>query len=153
MTVFLDDMSMPFVNTWGDQITLEFARQLIELKYYYFLTKDDTGSEKKIELLQFLGAMNHPGGGRNDIPHRLKRHFFSINITPPSEKSIQNIYGRILEVLFNHKRYIDDPRITDMKNPLVVATINIWDAVKAELTPTPSKFHYNFTIRELARVF
>ena len=51
MTIFLDDMSMPYVNTWGDQVTLEFARQLIELKYYYFLSRDETGSEKKIELL------------------------------------------------------------------------------------------------------
>jgi dynein heavy chain, axonemal len=83
MTVFLDDMSMPFINTWGDQITLEIARQLIELKYFYFLSKDERGNEKRIEGLQFLGAMNHPGGGRNDIPPRLKRHFFAFNMTPP----------------------------------------------------------------------
>jgi len=73
MTVFLDDMSMPFVNAWGDQITLEIVRQLIDHKGFYFLSKDDRGYFRNIEGLQYLGAMNHPGGGRNDIPHRLKR--------------------------------------------------------------------------------
>jgi len=151
MTVFLDDMSMPFVNLWNDQITLEITRQLIEQKGFYFLDKDSRGQLKSINDLQFLGAMMHPGNGRNDIPSRLKRHFFSINMTPPSTRSIENIYGRILEVLFNPKKYSNE--VINMKTYLVDATISIWDAVKKRLLPTPQKFHYVFTIRELARVF
>lgn len=151
MTVFIDDMSMPFVNTWGDQITLEITRELIEQKGFYFLDKDLRGLKRGVEDLQFLGAMMHPGNGRNDIPHRLKRHFFSINMTPPSQRSIENIYGRILEALFNPKKYNES--VTGMRSFLVDATIGIWDAVKKRLLPTPQKFHYNFTIRELARVF
>lgn len=32
MVFFLDDMSMPEVNDWGDQVTLELLRQTIEYK-------------------------------------------------------------------------------------------------------------------------
>lgn len=151
MTVFLDDLSMPLVNAWGDQITLEITRQLVEWKGFYFLSKDDRGFFRTCENLQFLGAMNHPGGGRNDIPHRLKRHFFSINMTAPSQRSIENIYGRILQVLFNPKKYSQE--VINMRPYLIDATISIWDMVKKKLMPTPAKFHYTFTIRELARVF
>jgi dynein heavy chain len=84
--------------------------------------------------------MNHPGGGRNDIPNRLKRLFFSLNITPPSNKSIENIYGRILEVIFNPKKYTAD--IVSMKTYIIEATISLWEAVAKKLLPTPTKFHY-----------
>jgi dynein heavy chain len=151
MTVFLDDMSMPFVNAWGDQITLEIARQLIDQKGFYFLTRDDRGAFRQIEGLQYLGAMNHPGGGRNDIPHRLKRQFFLLNMTSPSQKSIENIYGKILEQLFNPKKY--SPEVIGMRAPIIEATIVLWDIVRKKLLPTPAKFHYVFNIRELSRVF
>mmetsp|Transcript_44095 Transcript_44095/g.42772 ORF Transcript_44095/g.42772 Transcript_44095/m.42772 type:complete len:398 (+) Transcript_44095:1837-3030(+) len=151
MTVFLDDMSMPFVNTWGDQITLEITRQLIDQKGFYFLSKDDRGYFRTIENLMYLGAMNHPGGGRNDIPHRLKRQFFSFNMTSPSQRSIENIYGKILEALFNPKKYSQE--VISMKNMLIDATITLWEQVKNNILPTPLKFHYIFNIRELSRVF
>jgi dynein heavy chain len=151
MTVFIDDMSMPFVNDWGDQTTLEILREVIELEGYYFLAKENRGDFKQIEDLQFLGAMNHPGGGRNDIPNRLKRHFFLLNMTSPSNKSIENIYGRILGLLFNPKKY--SPEVISTKDLLTDATITLWDNIRRRLLPTPTKFHYVFNMRELSRVF
>ena len=140
LTVFFDDMSMPFVNEWNDQITLEIMRQLIELEGYYFLKKENRGDFKNVSNLQFLGAMNHPRGGRNDIPNRIKRFFFIFNMTSPSVRSIENIYGRILTLLFNQKKYSQE--IIAVKDMLTDATISLWDIVRRKLLPTPTKFHY-----------
>ena len=40
-----------------------------------------------------------------------------------------------------------------MRPFFIDATIAIWDTVKRKLMPTPTKFHYTFNIRELARIF
>jgi len=115
------------------------------------LEKDNRGWLKNIDNLQFLGAMNHPGGGRNDIPNRLKRQFFSLNMTPPSNKSVGDIYGSVLGALIKAPRYTYD--VINMKTLLIDATIVVWETVGKKLLPTPAKFHYLFNIRELARVF
>ena len=118
-------------------------------KGYYFLDRESRGLFKNIMGLQFVAAMGHPGNGRNDVPNRLKRLFFSFNMTPISNRSIENIYGKILEVLF--KKY--PAEVSNMRSYLIEATISVWEAAARKLLPTPTKFHYNFNIRELARVF
>merc|ERR550532_2309404 len=104
LTVFLDDASMPLVNKWGDQVTNEFTRQLIESGGFYFLDRDKRGEFKKIENMQYLAAMGQPGGGRNDVPNRLKSKFLTFAMVPPSTMSVDNIYGSILRARFNSKQ-------------------------------------------------
>jgi hypothetical protein len=48
--------------------------------------------------------MRHPTGGRQSIPTRMMRHFFLLNLTPPSIRSVQNIYGAILDAIINEKK-------------------------------------------------
>lgn len=93
--------------------------------------------------------MNHPGGGRNDIPNRLKRHFFTFNMILPL--SIEVIYGPIIKHVFVAKRFSD--AFNRVSDNLPYATIKLWNKVKDTVLPTPSKFHYVFNMRELSRIF
>jgi dynein heavy chain len=152
MTVFIDDASMPLVNTWGDQITNELTRQLIEQGGFYFLDKDKRGDFKSVESLQYIAAMGIPGGGKNDIPDRMKSKFLCFNMVLPSAISVDAIYGAIIRAKFTPKAGAK-PGVMELCKKLTVATISVWDQVKSKLLPTPSRFHYLFNMRELSRVF
>lgn len=148
MTVFLDDVSMPEVNAWGDQPTLEIVRQVIEEDGFMFLEKDKRGEKMDIDNVIYIGAMNHPGGGRNDIPSRMKRHFFTVNCTPPSKASIDNIYGSMLR-----GHFAGMTAMVALIPAMTAGTIDLWLKVKAKMLPTPSKFHYVFNMRDISRIF
>ncbi len=146
---FIDNIAAPNINEWGDTPTNEIVRQIIAEHGMYSLERP--GDWHGLAGLLFMGAMPCPGGGRNDLPARLKRQFVTFSMTLPSAEQIDHIYGTIIEGYFTESRGFG-PDVVATAAQLIGATRAMWSATKVKMLPTPAKFHYIFNLRDLSRV-
>ncbi|KAI8820875.1 dynein heavy chain and region D6 of dynein motor-domain-containing protein [Fimicolochytrium jonesii] len=144
--VFVDDLNMPALDLCGAQPAVELLRQWMDCGGWY--DRKNVGKFMEIVDITFVCAMGPPGGGRNPVTQRFTRHFNLFSYVEMDNPSLQRIFGTILGSFLN--RF--SPDIQKQTTPIVSASINIYNTIRAELLPTPAKSHYTFNLRDLAKV-
>ena len=144
---FIDDLNMPFVDTYGTQQPIALLLFLISRNFMYDYKKDlDVRTYRD---MNYIGAMGPPGGGRNPVDPRLVQKFSVFNMTPPTEMVLGNIFEAIL------KAYLEPfgSGVKDEAKKLTKMTLDLYTTLMEKLPATPSKFHYIFNLRDLGRVY
>jgi len=143
---FVDDLNLPFVETYGTQTPIALMRQHIDHSSWY--DRSDLGLKKQISDTQYVACMNHKSGSFFVDP-RLQRHFVTFACTMPNEQDLATIFGTIL----NGHLFVFDKKMQNIAKNITDATITLHKEISMKFLPSAVKFHYNFTMRDLAAVF
>ena len=146
LVYFIDDLNLPFVETYGTQTPIALMRQHIDHGSWF--DRSDMSLKKQIVDSQYICCMNHKSGSFFVDP-RLQRHFVTFACQMPGDTDLGTIFGTIL----SGHMYSWDKKLTPMIKKLTDATITLHKEIMAKFLPSAVKFHYNFTMRDLSAVF
>ncbi|TPP59989.1 Dynein heavy chain 10 axonemal [Fasciola gigantica] len=147
LLIFIDDMNMPQVDTYGTQQPIALLKLLIERKGVYDRGKDLNW--KRMQDIGYFAAMDRPDGGRSEVDPRFISLFSVLNVCSPSEDTLLLIYNSILA---GHTTQFDIA-VRESSNMITAMTIKLFSFVTVQLPPTPAKFHYIFNMRDLSRIY
>uniref|UniRef100_A0A8C4ZUY6 Dynein, axonemal, heavy chain 6 n=1 Tax=Gadus morhua TaxID=8049 RepID=A0A8C4ZUY6_GADMO len=144
VVIFVDDLNMPKLDTYGSQPPIELLRQFQDFSGFYDREKFFW---KEIKDMTIAAACAPPGGGRNPVSPRFMRHFSMLCLPTPSEHSLKRIFNAILSGFFS-----DFPQaVRGCAGSIVNAAVEIYQRMSVDLLPTPAKSHYVFNLRDLSK--
>ncbi|XP_026822724.1 dynein heavy chain 2, axonemal-like, partial [Rhopalosiphum maidis] len=146
MVVFLDDMHMPIKEPCGVQPSLELIRHLIDYGFWYDTKKQ---CPKYVKNMLLICAMTQFDKIKHFISNRMLNRFSVVNIPSPKENDIYKIYNSILNQHLNDF----DETVSEIGNGLTSMTISLYKHLVISMTPTPSKIHYLFNLKDVSKVF
>ncbi|EGD81584.1 dynein heavy chain 6 [Salpingoeca rosetta] len=146
MLLFVDDLNMPKLETYGAQPPIELLRQLQDYDGFYDRAKLTwTG----IVDLTLIAACAPPGGGRNPTTPRLLRHFAMMCLPSPDEDTLKGIFEQITRGFFTVCDF--QKEVIGTASAVVNAAVGIYERMSTDLLPTPAKSHYVFNLRDLSK--
>ncbi|BFG02702.1 dynein heavy chain 6 axonemal [Drosophila madeirensis] len=142
--IFIDDVNMPKLDTYGSQAAIELLRQFLDFKGFY--DREKLFWKEVLDVV--LGcACAPPGGGRNPLTPRYVRHFALFSLPKPNEETLTQIFNGILLGFLGSF----SGAIRALSEPMVHACVDVYMRVANVMLPTPDRSHYIFNLRDLSK--
>ena len=120
LVVFIDDLNMPKIDTYGTQQPVALAHFLIGSNKLY--QRDGDLELRDIINTQYVGCITPVSSGGNRVDPRVMSLFAVLNITFPSRETTERIYT---EILSSHlSEYEEEVKGTVPK--LTLATMSVY---------------------------
>lgn len=146
MVFFIDDVNMPQYDEYFSQPPVELLRQTIDSGGFYDL---EILKFKEVQYTNFVTACAPPGGGRNVVTPRLFRHFNMLWVPNLSKKSMELIFSSIVKGFLE---LYPKSSLDMFADPVVRASVDIYEETIKKFLPTPTKSHYTFNLRDMSKV-
>ncbi|CAB4037622.1 dynein heavy chain 6, axonemal-like [Paramuricea clavata] len=144
VVIFVDDLNMPKLDTYGAQPPVELLRQYQDFKGFYDREKLFW---KEIKDVIICAACAPPGGGRNPVTPRFIRHFSMFSIPTSAEHTLKHIFKSIVSGFLTE--FPNEVRTA--AEAIVASSVEIYMRMSTDLLPTPAKSHYIFNLRDLSK--
>lgn len=145
---FIDDLNLPYIETYGTQNALALMRQ--HMDYKTFFDRIDLGFRKEIVDVQYLSAMN-PTAGSFIIDERLQRHYALFACMMPGRDDLKTIYNSILRGHLQNSGF--PAACLNACDAFVTVSILLHEDIANRFLPSATKFVYNWNMRELSNIF
>lgn len=145
--IFVDDINMPMVETYGAQPPIEFLRLLVDRNGLYERSEWEW---KEVIRTTLVACAAPPLGGRSPLCTRFSTNFNMFCLPEATEGMLGNIFTNILGGFL--KAWNFALPVQELKDSVVGSTIEIYSKISRELRATPAKFHYSFNLRDVSKV-
>ena len=145
--IFVDDINMPQVETYGAQPPIELLRLLVDRAGLYERTEWEW---KQVIRTTLIACAAPPLGGRSPLCTRFSTNFNMFCLPEATEGMLGNIFTNILGGFL--KAWNFAAPVQELKDAVVGSTIEIYSKISKELRATPAKFHYSFNLRDVSKV-
>lgn len=151
--VFIDDLNLPQKDQFEAQPPIELLRQWMDYGGWYEIESEDR-KFKFITDISFIAAMTPSASGNQDINYRYLSHYNVIYVDNYQETTLTKIFTEIAHWAFHSASEEFIPEVSQLAEKLVESTVEIYLNLPKEqdLRPTPSKPHYAFNLRDVAKV-